>query len=211
MPQVFPSKVIVCSEFRGYAPPRVPEGATPPICRANPQTQYANKPKPYTMKFIIMVWFAFLARHRPVSTMANPACMNITRNPVTRVHTKLMATRFCPTWLTASASVTPFVASAGTTSLTVPVLVPPGSPLARSSVEGGCAAFTFNGTSIAGPGAGGGAAAAGAAVCAQAGSPHNTSSIATADKYRFRLSPDFIVASPWSIRFFPFELAFLRP
>src|SRR5882724_3250213 len=98
----------------------------------------------------------------------------------------------------------------------VPVFVPPGSPLARSSVDGGAAALAFRGTSIAGPGAGGGAAAAagaaaGAAVCAQAGSPHKTSSITTADKYRFRLSPDFIVASPWSIRFFPFELAFLRP
>ena len=29
-------------------------------------------PTPYTMKFIIMVWLAFLARQRPVSTIAKP-------------------------------------------------------------------------------------------------------------------------------------------
>ncbi len=46
------------------------------------------------MKFMANVWAAFLARVKPVSTMANPACMNITRNPATRVHTKLMATVF---------------------------------------------------------------------------------------------------------------------
>src|SRR3982750_4330138 len=45
---------------------------------------------PYTMKFIAMVWLAFLARVKPVSTMANPACMNITRKPATSVQTKLM-------------------------------------------------------------------------------------------------------------------------
>ena len=31
-----------------------------------------------------------LGRHRPVSTMAKPACMNMTRKPVTRVQVKLM-------------------------------------------------------------------------------------------------------------------------
>ena len=47
---------------------------------------------PYTMKFMVMVWAAFLARVNPVSTMAKPACMNITRNPATSVQTKLIAT-----------------------------------------------------------------------------------------------------------------------
>src|SRR5207302_9462385 len=47
---------------------------------------------PYTMKFIVMVWAAFLARVNPVSTRAKPACMNITRNPATSVQTKLIAT-----------------------------------------------------------------------------------------------------------------------
>src|SRR5579884_3531040 len=49
---------------------------------------------PYTMKFMAKVWAAFLARVNPVSTIANPACMNITRKPVTSVHTKLIATVF---------------------------------------------------------------------------------------------------------------------
>src|SRR2546422_923694 len=47
---------------------------------------------PYTMKFMVMVCAAFLARVNPVSTMAKPACMNITRNPATSVQTKLIAT-----------------------------------------------------------------------------------------------------------------------
>ena len=53
----------------------------------------------YTKKFIMYVWFAFFTRHSPDSTIANPACMNMTRKPVTRVQTKLMAILFCPTWL----------------------------------------------------------------------------------------------------------------
>ena len=59
-------------------------------------------PTPYTMKFIIMVWLAFLARASPVSTIAKPACMNMTRKPVTSVQTKLVAIRFWPTALTTS-------------------------------------------------------------------------------------------------------------
>ncbi len=31
------------------------------------------------MKFIDIVWAAFLPRIKPVSTNANPACMNMTR------------------------------------------------------------------------------------------------------------------------------------
>ena len=46
------------------------------------------------MKFMANVWAAFLARVNPVSTMAKPACMNITKNPVMSVHTKLIATVF---------------------------------------------------------------------------------------------------------------------
>src|SRR6266567_3094278 len=38
-----------------------------------------------------MVCAAFFARVRPVSTSANPACMNITRKPATIVHTMLRA------------------------------------------------------------------------------------------------------------------------
>src|SRR5437773_5278825 len=42
------------------------------------------------MKFMVMVWLAFLARVKPVSTSAKPACMNITRKPATSVQTKLI-------------------------------------------------------------------------------------------------------------------------
>src|SRR2546429_7287517 len=42
------------------------------------------------MKFIAIVWLAFLARVNPVSTIAKPACMNMTRNPATSVQTKLI-------------------------------------------------------------------------------------------------------------------------
>ena len=69
-------------------------------------------PTPYTMKFIIMVWLAFLARHRPVSTMAKPACMNMTRKPATSVQTKLIAMRFWPAWFTRSVRVSGLVGSA---------------------------------------------------------------------------------------------------
>ncbi len=55
------------------------------------------------MKFIAIVWLAFFARHNPVSTRANPACMNMTRKPVTSVQTKLIETRL---WPTPSASLT---------------------------------------------------------------------------------------------------------
>src|ERR1700682_1573551 len=88
------------------------------------------------MKFIIMVWFAFLARHRPVSTRANPACINMTKKPVTRVQTKLMAILFCPTWFAMSLIVRPFLGSLTVTSLTFPVREPSGSPLARASAGG---------------------------------------------------------------------------
>ena len=40
--------------------------------------------------FIAIVWAAFLARQRPVSTIAKPACMNITRKPASKVHTMLI-------------------------------------------------------------------------------------------------------------------------
>src|SRR5258708_31376724 len=38
-----------------------------------------------------MTCAAFFARQKPVSTKANPACMNMTRKPVTRVQTILVA------------------------------------------------------------------------------------------------------------------------
>ena len=50
-----------------------------------------------------MVWATFLARMRPVSTSANPACMNMTRKPATRVQTKFDEKIPCEAdWATAS-------------------------------------------------------------------------------------------------------------
>ena len=36
--------------------------------------------------FIIMVWATFLARVKPVSTSAKPACMKKTRKPASNTH-----------------------------------------------------------------------------------------------------------------------------
>src|ERR1700739_595779 len=54
------------------------------------------------MKFVDITWAALLARRRPVSTTANPACMNITRKPVTSVHTMFTEILLWATFLTSS-------------------------------------------------------------------------------------------------------------
>src|SRR5712692_6612746 len=78
------------------------------------------------MKFMAMVWAAFLARQNPVSTRANPACMNMTRKPVISVQTMLMAILLWPTVAMTSGRVG-FLASFTVTSVAVPVLSPVGS------------------------------------------------------------------------------------
>ena len=45
------------------------------------------------MKFMAIVCDAFFARPKPASTMAKPACMNITKKPAINVHTKLIENR----------------------------------------------------------------------------------------------------------------------
>ena len=70
------------------AGPPIAVPLSPPHRKANPQAKKPNIPSPYTMKFIDMVWAAFFARMRPVSTRAKPACMNMTRKPATSVQTK---------------------------------------------------------------------------------------------------------------------------
>src|SRR4051812_46797322 len=56
------------------------------------------------MKFMVTVWAAFLARVKPVSTIAKPACMNMTRKPATSVQTMLMALVLSATTLATSSS-----------------------------------------------------------------------------------------------------------
>ena len=78
------------------------------------------------MKFIAIVCVAFLARQNPVSTIANPACMNITRNPASRVQTMFNEILVCPTVSITSGKVG-FAASLTGTSFAVPVVAPVGS------------------------------------------------------------------------------------
>ena len=72
---------------------------------AKPMTQKASMPIAYTMKFIVMVWPAFLARVKPVSTIAKPSCMNITRKPATSVQTMFSAAPLSATVLATSSIV----------------------------------------------------------------------------------------------------------
>src|SRR5689334_18768734 len=78
------------------------------------------------MKFIIIVCATFLARVKPVSARANPACMNMTRKPVSNVHMRLIDTLLWPTASAISSSVG-LPAVLAVTSATPPVAVPPGS------------------------------------------------------------------------------------
>src|SRR5659263_475031 len=101
------------------------------------------------MKFIAIVCPAFLARVKPVSAMANPACMNMTRKPHTRTQTVLMAIRLCPTvsaTLAASGSFSDIVlmslsvgapAEAPMMSAMPPVATPEGSGLGASAAIAG--------------------------------------------------------------------------
>src|SRR5262249_24559138 len=68
----------------------------------------------------------FFARQKPVSSIAKPACMNMTRKPVISVHTMLMAILLCPAVSNAS-NKAGLPASLTGTSLAVPVALPLGS------------------------------------------------------------------------------------
>jgi hypothetical protein len=93
------------------------------------------------MKFIDMVCAAFFARVKPVSTIAKPACMNITRKPVSSVHMMLIETLLWPTVSITSISVG-FAASFTGTSEALPVVAPVGSGAgaAAGAASGACCA-----------------------------------------------------------------------
>ena len=57
--------------------------------RPNPMAKKATAPKAKSIRFFIMMLTAFLARVKPVSTMAKPACMRKTRKAATSVQMKL--------------------------------------------------------------------------------------------------------------------------
>ena len=48
---------------------------------ANPTAQYESAPTEKSTRFFIMMFAAFFARVNPLSSMAKPGCMAITRNP----------------------------------------------------------------------------------------------------------------------------------
>src|SRR5262249_30274849 len=85
------------------------------------------------MKFMDIVCAAFFARQNPVSTIAKPACMNMTRKPVISVHTMLMAILLCPIASNASTKAG-LPASLRGTSLAVPVALPLGSAAGGAGV-----------------------------------------------------------------------------
>src|SRR3989442_6175473 len=108
------------------------------------------------MKFMDMVWAAFLARQNPVSTRAKPACMNMTRKPVNRVQTMLMEILLWPTVSITSWRVG-LAGSLTVTSAAVPVVAPVGSgPLGAVAAAAAAAAGAAAGHST-----GAGAAPAG--------------------------------------------------
>src|SRR5215510_9230687 len=106
------------------------------------------------MKFIDIVWAAFLARVKPVSTIAKPACMNMTRKPVSSVQTMLIAILLWPTTAITSGSVG-FLASFTVTSVAVPVFSPVGSGTgAAGAVEAAAGASAAAAGEAAASGAG---------------------------------------------------------
>ena len=88
------------------------------------------------MKFMAIVCATFLARVKPVSTIAKPACMNMTRKPAISVQTMLMAILLWPTASITSGNVG-LAASLTVTSFAVPVAAPDGS--LRGAGAGACA------------------------------------------------------------------------
>ena len=58
-----------------------------PNISPKPMAQNAKEPMAKSIRFFIMILTAFLARVKPVSTMAKPACIKNTRAAATRVQT----------------------------------------------------------------------------------------------------------------------------
>jgi hypothetical protein len=87
------------------------------------------------MKFMAKVCPAFFARHMPVSTIAKPACMNMTKKPVTIAQTMLIENRLCAMRSYRS----PVVSAEGTSPLPSPAGVaqtPAAAPVGSGQVAG---------------------------------------------------------------------------
>ena len=86
------------SETSTTAPPRknlsvpIRPAASAPNMMPKPTAQNASEPSEKSIRFFIMMLAAFLARVKPVSSMAKPACIRNTSTAATRVHTVSIAT-----------------------------------------------------------------------------------------------------------------------
>src|SRR3954447_1914471 len=100
------------------------------------------------MKFIAIVCDEFLARHRPVSTSAKPACMNMTMKPVINVQTILIEILFLPTRSATSLRVRPPVAFAAGTSATPPAFAPVESGFGGAGVAAAASADGAAGAAV---------------------------------------------------------------
>jgi hypothetical protein len=66
----------------------------PPESNAKPQTQKPSTLSAKRSRFMEMTWAAFLARHNPATTKANPACIRITSTPANTTNVRFMDTVF---------------------------------------------------------------------------------------------------------------------
>src|SRR6056297_3245465 len=62
-----------------------------PNMRPNPIMKKAMEPTEKSIRFFMIIFPALFALVKPISTMANPACMKNTRNAATSIQTTLIA------------------------------------------------------------------------------------------------------------------------
>ena len=82
-----PSPVPLSGDSRKWSIPKMPFVA--PNMIPKPTSQNDNAPMDMSSMFFIMMWAAFLARVKPDSTKAKPACIQKTRQAATSVHRML--------------------------------------------------------------------------------------------------------------------------
>ena len=63
--------------------------SNPPNASGKPMKKKPMKPRPKMAKFVLTTWAACLARQKPVSTRAKPACMKMTRIAPMTTHSML--------------------------------------------------------------------------------------------------------------------------
>ena len=96
----------------GSVKPMSPD-ENPPKASGKPIRKKATNPMPKMAKFVDTTWAACLARQKPVSTRAKPACMKITRTAPMTTHSRLScvprtSTSLGPAWaLAMSAAIRP--------------------------------------------------------------------------------------------------------